>query len=485
MSRDATFRGKRPMKALGAPFAVLLLASLCLGEAPSLQDRLAAAAVSLEKESHAVIGVAAADLRSGATLAEWRGGEKLIPASNQKLLTSAFALARLGEGFQFTTTLHLVGRDLVIVGDGDPTLGDPVLAAASGGTIYDELDSWAAAVKARTGGSLSGDIIVCDPRHPESYRHPDWPAASHSQWYAAPAATLNFNNNCLDIALAVEGDKVIAGVKPASRFITVVNKARRGKRQSWSARMAKDDSEVTIRGTVANATTEPANVAVNDPPLLLGRVLADRLLRAGVSFSGQVRRGETNSADLAPAEVICRKATPLGVVLSRANKRSLNMAAECVFLRAGDGTWSGSAALMTKTLVEGSGLKEDELVVRDGGGLSQNNRIAPAALVKLLAAAARRQDADVFLASLPASGIDGTMEKRLDRPPYRGRILGKTGYIAGVSSLSGYVLDGSGRPAIAFSVLANKVPGGKGWKAKQLQDRICQWLVDYLGAEGD
>jgi len=170
------------------------------------------------------------------------------------------------------------------------------------------------------------------------------------------------------------------------------------------------------------------------------------------------------------------------VVLSRANKRSLNMAAECVFLRAGDGTWSGSAALMTKTLVEGCGLKEDDLVVRDGGGLSRNNRIAPAALVKLLAAAARRQDADVFLASLPASGIDGTMEKRLDRPPYRGRILGKTGYIAGVSSLSGYVLDGSGRPAIAFSILANKVPGGKGWKAKQLQDQICRWLADSIGA---
>jgi D-alanyl-D-alanine carboxypeptidase/D-alanyl-D-alanine-endopeptidase (penicillin-binding protein 4) len=473
------------MKALRALFSLLVAASVCFGEAPSLQEQVAAAAESLEKELSAVVGIAATDLRSGATMADHRGQEKLIPASNQKLLTSAFALVRLGEGFQFTTTLYLVGGNLLVVGDGDPTPGDPVLAAAAGGTIYDDLDSWAGAVKAETGGSLNGDIIVCDPHGPESYRHPDWPAAHHSEWYAAPVATLNFNNNCLDIALAIEGDKVMAGIKPESRFITVVNKVSRGKRQNLSARLAKDDSQLAISGTVAGGTTEPVNVAVNDPPLLLGRVLADRLLRAGVSFAGQVRRAEPGSIDLAGAQVICRKVTPLGVVLARAGKRSLNMAAECVFLRAGDGTWSGSAALMTKTLVETYGLKEDELVIRDGGGLSRSDRITPAGVVKVLSATVRRPDAHVFLASLPASGVDGTMKKRLDKPPYRGRVLGKTGYIAGVSSLSGYVLDGSGKPAIAFSILANKVPGGKGWRVKQLQDRICQWLLDSLSTAAE
>jgi len=479
MSCDGAFLANRTMR-LSPLCLLMVLAAVCLGESPSPGDLAIEAAAGIEKELSAVIGVAAADLRSGKTLVDYRGGEKFIPASNQKVLTSAFALARLGEGFQFTTTFYAAGGNVVVVGDGDPTLGDPTLSATAGKTIYDELDTWAATFKAKVGAGLSGDVIVCDPHRPGDYRNPDWPVGQHDQWYAAPVATLNFNNNCLDIALALEGDKVIAAVKPETRFITVLGHVARGKRQRWSARLAKDDSQVTVSGSAVGATSEPANIAVNDPPLLLGRVLAERLIRAGVTFSGKVRRAEPGSVDLTGSQVLCRRFTPLGEAMARANKRSLNMTAECIFLRAGDGTWSGSAALMARTLVDAYGLKEDQFIIRDGGGLSRNNRITPAGMVQLLAAMAHQADAGVFLSSLPTSGVDGTMEKRLDKPPYRGRVLGKTGYIAGVSSLSGYVLDGSGKPAAAFSILANKVPDGKGWRVKQVQDRICQWLVDAV-----
>ena len=483
MYRNGSFQlhgPMNPLRPLSLLLVLLVLAGWCLGQTPSLQDSVAAAVDSSEKELSAVIGVAATNLRSGGTLADHRSGEPFIPASNQKLLTSAFALARLGAAFEFTTTLYHAGGNLVIVGDGDPTLGDARVAAEAGRTIYDDLDAWASAVKARLGGSFGGDIVVCDPQGPERYRHPDWPAGQSDQWYAAAVATLNFNNNCLDVTLGLDGDRVIPSITPQSRLITTVNKVAKGRRQSWSARLGKGDSEMTLRGTIVRATTEPANVAVNDPPLLLGRVLAERLARAGVSFGGRIRRAEPVAVDLAQAQILGRKTTPLGVALTRANKRSLNMAAECIFLRAGDGTWAGSAERMTQTMVETFGLSGGELTVRDGGGLSRNNRITPAAMVKLLAAMNRRPDAAVFLSSLPVSGLDGTMEKRLDKPPYRGRVLGKTGYIAGVSALSGYVLDESGKPAVAFSILANKVPEGKGWKVKQLQDRICQWLVDAV-----
>ena len=57
---------------------------------------------------------------------------------------------------------------------------------------------------------------------------------------------------------------------------------------------------------------------------------------------------------------------------------------------------------------------------------------------------------------------------------------GQTGYVLGVSCLSGYALDPAGRPAVAFSILANSVPPGKAWKTKQLQDTICRLIVDDL-----
>ncbi len=63
--------------------------------------------------------------------------------------------------------------------------------------------------------------------------------------------------------------------------------------------------------------------------------------------------------------------------------------------------------------------------------------------------------------------------------PCKGRIIAKTGYILGVSCLSGYVLDKSGKPALAFSIMANDMPGRVA-PAKALQDELCAMLVEQV-----
>ena len=463
---------------------------LALASEPAvpLQKEVARLLAENQKKTKAVVGVSIVDLRTGKAIVAERADELFVPASNQKILTSAFALSRLGGQAQFVTTVYSSSKDLVVVGQYDPTLGDPRLAEESGRSIYDELDRWATAIKSRCGGRVAGDIVVCTTG---SYRQADWPKDQYNQWYAAPVAPINFNNNCFDVTFTVadgstgsppraesRGGKAIPSVLPASRLIAVVNEAKLGRKQAWSALSNDDDSVVTISGTVAKASAEPLNVAMNNPPLTFGRVLADRLMRGGVDFSGKVRLADQKSFDPTEATVIAQTKTTLAAAMARANKRSLNMAAECIFLRAGDGTWNGSAALETATLRDVFGLDEGSFIVRDGGGLSRENRVSPAAITKLLASILKRPDAKVFLDSLPISGIDGTLQRRMDKPPYKGRVLGKTGYIAGVSTLSGYILDGSGKPAIAFSILANKVPSS--WQTKELADQICQMLVDSL-----
>ena len=433
---------------------------------------------AFEKAYKAVAGASVVDLRSGGTVVSIRDGEQMIPASNQKLLTGAAAIAKLGGDFKFTTTVYLGGKDLAVAGEGDPTLGDPLLAQEAGKSIYEELDKWAAAVKAKVGTKLEGDILLCSDR--ETFRHADWPKAQHDRWYAAPVAELNFNNNCFDVTFRTRDGALVPVVLPESRFIQVVNRIQKGAKHLWSLRASADESVITLTGTASQSTRDPLSVAVNDPPMLLGRVLADRIVRAGVEFSGRVRRVKPSTVDLAKAQVLCQTATPLATVLKRANKRSLNMVAECVFLRTGDGTWPGSAKIVTETLVKTYELKADSFSISDGGGLSRGNAVSAAAITKLLAGVAKRKDASIFLDSLPISGVDGTMERRLDQEPYRKRVLGKTGYIAGVSTLSGYVLDAAGKPAFAFSILCNNVPGGDGWQAKALQENICKLLVNSL-----
>ncbi len=457
----------------------VLWGSQARAEEGTLQEQVAALVQEFCQDNAARVGVAAVDVRSGQTILDIDAAAPLIPASNQKILTSAFALARLGKDFQFTTTVWRLGDDILVTGDGDPTLGDPILALTEGKTVYDELDRWATEIKLKVGDKVRGDLVLCPSGPRESLRHTDWPQAQWTQWYAAPVAGLNFNNNCFDITFAITDGQVVAHVQPESRFIQIVNNVKVGKRHAWSARSNEDDSVLTLTGEVSRGGSDAVSVAANNPPMLLGRTLADRLDRCGVELSGTIRTAEYGSVDWTKAEQLTQTTTPLAVALSRVNKRSLNMTAECVFLRSGDWTWDGSAALLVRTLQEAYGLDTTGLVVRDGGGLSRGNQVSPAMLTNLLAALLRRADAAVFLDSLPISGVDGTMRHRLASPPYRHRVLGKTGYIAQVSALSGYVLDEAGKPAIAFSILANNILSA--WKARSFQDAVCRKLVDSLG----
>lgn len=96
-------------------------------------------------------------------------------------------------------------------------------------------------------------------------------------------------------------------------------------------------------------------------------------------------------------------------------------------------------------------------------------------ITRLLRYMYRHKCAGVFLKSLPISGTDGTLKKRLKKEPYKSRIKAKTGYVRGVSALSGYVKT-LNEEIIAFSILVNEIKGGT-WQAKRLQDAICRFLV--------
>ena len=202
-----------------------------------LGERLLAKVAAHEKSTRQVVGFSAVTLDGGRTIASHRAGELFMPASNMKVVTTAFALARLGGEFEFKTTVYLAPaatkggpRNVIVVGDFDPTLGDPVLAAADGVTIYDELDAWAGAVKESLGKSPCGDVFVVSAGKGGSFRPADWGGKFNGTWYGAPVAELNFNNNCIDVAFAGgKGRPVAAVLLPDSRYFDVVNSFKVGR----------------------------------------------------------------------------------------------------------------------------------------------------------------------------------------------------------------------------------------------------------------
>ena len=127
--------------------------------------------------------------------------------------------------------------------------------------------------------------------------------------------------------------------------------------------------------------------------------------------------------------------------------------------------------------LESLGVEPDGYRVSDGSGVSHYNLVSADLLVRILVDMHRLGGAggQLFRASLPIAGVDGTLQGRMKGTAAEGRVFAKTGTISAVSNLAGYIDTRSGR-RLAFAVLCqNFVGSARPWRA--LQDRICALLA--------
>ena len=92
-----------------------------------------------------------------------------------------------------------------------------------------------------------------------------------------------------------------------------------------------------------------------------------------------------------------------------------------------------------------------------------------------------RPDGEFYRASLAIAGVDGSLRDRM--PGLKGQVFGKTGYIGGVSSSSGYVRTRRGE-WLAFSFIYNQIPENQGDDSDtqaftKLQDEACAILYNW------
>jgi D-alanyl-D-alanine carboxypeptidase/D-alanyl-D-alanine-endopeptidase (penicillin-binding protein 4) len=172
-------------------------------------------------------------------------------------------------------------------------------------------------------------------------------------------------------------------------------------------------------------------------------------------------------------------------ILWRINKNSQNLFAECLCKLSGQlyesrrgrqvpGSWkSGDRAI--RDFLHRVHVRDQGLVVADGSGLSEDNRVTARIITDLLAAMDRHPYRDAFRDSLCIAGRDGTLSGRMK--DLVGHVFAKTGQITGVRSLSGYI-DRRDGGRLCFSIIYNRIPGSVK-PYEELQDEACRLLVDY------
>ena len=401
----------------------------------------------------------------------------LVPASNMKIITTAAALKYLGPNYEYKTKVGLCGDTLVIIGSGDPLLGDKVTDAKyhrEAGWIFEDI----AAVLKKNGIKAVKDIIVDSSMFDDQRVHPNWRKDELNRWYACEVSGLNFNGNCIDVTAKNSGGKVVVSIKPATDYMKIINKVKLVKRGKVgvAAYRTRKPNKIILKGK-CKKQQGPFPVAIERPAVFFGFLLTENLRKAGIDTQGQLL--EKAVSEDCKIRALSGYNSSIADCLSRCNKDSLGLAAEALVKTIAayankkhkNGSWAEGRRLIQKYLLA-LGIEEKEFYIDDGSGLSRQNKLSANAITTVLSHIYKSKDWKLCKDSLAVGGLDGTIRRRFKGEKYKGRIFVKTGYIAGVRSLSGVCSSDDGD--YIFSILANKTNG----RTRTAIDDIVKAIID-------
>ena len=357
------------------------------------------------------------DTDAGERLFSDSGSKRRIPASNQKLFTTAAFLSELGPDGTLETRAFARGRlegagdsvlagDLVLVGDGDPAFGSARFARAN-----DQPVTRATALAreiARTGlRRVKGRVLADDTIFDRERRAgPD----------LSPLSGLSYNNG-------------YAG------------------------------------GDYARA-----------PELVAAKEIKRALRKRGVQVKGKVGHANLSPATLRSEPLAAIASPSVARLIEETNVPSNNFFAEMLLKRLGASSGKKGTRRRGNNKVEAFAQSVGTKVQSvDGSGLSRRNRVSPKQVGELLVAMAKKgSGAAAFRDSLPVAGREGTVADRMRGTAAEGNCETKTGTLSDVSALSGYCR--AGGHTIAFSTLMNSANIDA---ARRAQDRVAAVIARY------
>ena len=433
--------------------------------------------------AHSITGILVVSLRDGRTLYERDADLMLIPASNQKLLTSAAALDRLGADFRFVTRLWVNGEvdpqgvlhgDLILQGSGDPTL------------LLSHIEAMAEAVEKAGIRRVDSYLLYDESLFDGVRRGWDWAWDDEPYYYSPCLSAVCIERNAVTVFVSPGekvGDPPRIRLLPSTDYLLVRNEAATSPAGTpVTIYITREHARniAVVRGQIpldARPDSARQALSVEEPPRYTMWLLREALEKRGITT-----RYRTPLPDRVPAGarlIHIHTSPPLGEILPLLNKPSDNLIAECLMRTLGavihrEGSAEAGERVMLEFLKQ-VGMNLAALNIVDGSGLSRRNQVSAKNLVTLLRYMASHPQAKVFIGSLPIAGVDGTLRNRMVNTPAQGKVRAKTGSLGRVSTLSGY-LTTQGGEELAFAILMNNFNGSAA-VARSVQDAILVRLV--------
>lgn len=486
------------MQKLVIIFTLLILLFGCAGTSKfySLEDRHEFIYRQFNDSlfAHAHWGALIESLDSGEIWYKQNADKMFMPASNNKIITSAVALISLGPDFKFETKLYYSGEiadsvlngDLIVVGNGDPTFytrffDDP----------REPFFNWADTLIRMGIKEINGNIIGDDNFFEEQRFSPDWSFANLTHHYAAEYGALQFNENYVDLYIIrpkslLDSVTIIPNVK--TKYFSIKNNLFAVDTSRSKINFNRDfgTNNITVSGQihVGNDTLE-RSPSIWNPTLFYTTVLKETFEAKGIKITGKALDcDEIPLWDFQPLGndlILIHYSPPLKDMLKVLMKKSQNLYAETMvrimgLMNSGYGSFDEGKKVVEQVLSD-FGIEPDTYSFSDGSGLSRYNFISPRQIMKILKGMRDSEYWEIWRDILPIAGVDGTLKRRMRGTKAEGNVRAKTGTINNVRGLSGYLTTSDGEE-IVFSFLVNgHLRTTK--ETEMITDSVLEFIADY------
>ncbi len=390
------------------------------------------------------------------------------PASTMKLVTTYAALEMLGPNHQWKTEFYTDGTlsggilhgNLYLKGGGDPKLNMEKL--------------WLLMRDLRANGvqQVTGDLVLdrsffVQPQLPEFN---DDGNDENKPFLVKPDA-LMVNLKALRFVARNDSGKVLVSVEPPIASIRIDNqvKALNGKQCTGGVRynpvtQADGSVSVTVAGQLGDGCSSQTYLSLLDHTTYTAGAVRAIWQELGGSIQGKDRLAAVPK----DAKVVARAFSPdLAEIIRDINKYSNNTMAQQLFLSLGakyrtdaDADDAKAAQRVVRQWLAKKGITAPHLVMENGSGLSRAERVSAREMASMLQAAWRSPYSAEFVSSLPISGMDGTMRKRLKTTAMRGEAHVKTGTLNTVRAIAGFSRDSNGNTWAVVAILNDPAPFG-------------------------
>ena len=367
----------------------------------------------------------------GAPLAQQSADAALIPASTEKLATSAVALSVLGPDSHLETKVVAAKAPdngsvdrLYLVGGGDPLLVTPAGQAAfdqdptTRGNTWTSMAAFADAIVKAGVKRITAGIVADDSRY-ETLRYlPTWKTSYRTDGEIGPIGALTV-------------DRGFSAFKPRP-------------------------------------------ISVDDPAVFAAQQLGILLQARGVTVSGTPSRGNApaGAVDVAKIESPALKDVVGEILRSSDNLGAEMLTREIGFRVAQQGTTAAGVKAIAAKLAA-LGLPTAGLALTDGSGLDRGDHLTCQLLAAVLDLGAQPQFGALW-SGLGVAGQSGRLVTELAGTALDGKLRAKTGSLDGVSGLVGLI--DVGRP-LRFAFVANGSFTDTG--GVTLRDRVATVIATF------